>query len=328
MAKLALVTGATGFVGSHLVDALLTGGMRVRCMVRRNPPYEWLDETAVEIVHGDLTDPEALRKAVGGVDLIYHAAAVTWAARAADYERVNAEGTRKLLYAVQQYAPGLSRFVYISSQAAGGPSHAGRPRNEGDPDTPISPYGDSKLSAERYVLACSDSIPTIILRPGAVYGPRDRAFLPIFKLLARKILIQFGSEDRLVSLCHVLDLVSALLAAGHYDGPSGTRYYVSEPRPRSWRDIEGVMITAMGVKPRRIVIGRKLLTLMGSIGQAYGAVLSRPVKVNRARMQELLETDWSLDTSRMQSELGVAVQHPVESAMQELVRWYRQKNWL
>ncbi len=322
------MTGATGFVGSHLVDRLLTGGVRVRCLVRQGPPYEWLDEKRVELVRGDCTVSADLPSAVRGVDVVYHVAAVTWAARASDYERNNVEGTQKLLQAIVGHAPGIRRFVYVSSQSAAGPTRTGRPRNESDPDLPISPYGVSKLAAESHVLACSTRIPTIILRPSVVYGPRDRAFLPIFKLLSRKILIQFGSIDRLVSFCHVNDLVTALVAAGLYSGPSGASYYVSEPQPRNWRDIEEIMANAMGVKPRRIVVGRRLLVLMGFIGQLYGAAFSRPVQINRMRMQELLETDWSLNPARLQNDLGVTAQYSIDTAMQELVRWYRRNNWL
>ena len=326
--KAVLVTGATGLVGSHLVDRLLAGGARVRCLVRREPPYEWLDASRVELVHGDCTRPATLPSAVAGADIVYHSAAVTWAARESDYERNNVQGTLNLLQAVREHAPGISRFVFISSQSAGGPTRTARPRKESDTDDPVTPYGRSKLAAEGHVLSCKDHIPAIILRPSAVYGPRDRTFLPIFKLLARKILIQFGSEDRLVSFCHVFDLVTALVTAGQFTGVSGSMFYIAESAPRYWSDVEKIMADAMGVSPRRVVVGWSLLTLMGYIGQIYGATFSRPVKVNRTRMRELLETDWSLDTSALQKELGVTPRYSIDTALQELVEWYRRENWL
>jgi dihydroflavonol-4-reductase len=328
MTDIALVTGATGFIGSHLVDKLLAEGTPVRCLVRGDPPYQWLDDGRIDLVRGDCTQIASLGAALKGVGVVYHIAGVTWSARSADYERTNVSGTRNLLEAIPQYAPDLSRFVYVSSQAAGGPTRGGIPRTLSDPDIPVTPYGRSKLAAEKEVLARKRDIHCVILRPSAVYGPRDRSFLPIFKLMARKILIQFGSEDRLVSFCHVSDLVSAIVAAGQKAVSTGSIYYVSEPEPRYWSDIESIIASEIGVTPRKVVLSTTMLKILGYLGQFYGTLFSRPVQLNRARLQELLENDWSLAPSNLWNDLGVRQKFAVDTAMQELVRWYRRNNWL
>ncbi len=323
-----LVTGASGFVGSHLVDGFLRAGHEVRCLLRSPARPGWLADKPVERVEGDCTRPATLAGAVRGVDCVVHAAGVTWSARRSKYFQVNAEGTHNLLTACAGHAPALTRFVHISSQAAAGPARGREALSELDIPRPITPYGESKLLAERHVTAFSRCFPCIILRPSAVYGPRDRNFLSYVRMVKRGFLLELGSGRRTVSLCHVKDLVTCTLAAANSHVPSGSVYFVADADPYPWGDVERGICTALGVDPRRITVPAWSLRVMGAIGQLYGLVTDRPVRINTARAAELLEKRWICDVTKMTKELGCTSSTDLTRGLQQLVRWYQEQYWL
>jgi nucleoside-diphosphate-sugar epimerase len=323
-----LVTGASGFIGSHLVEALLAQGRSVRCLVRDRRRLRWLQGLPVEIIEGDCARPDTLDVVAGGVERVFHVAGATWAATAAEFYRQNATGTLNLLQACAAAAPGLERFVLVSSQAASGPATAGRAVREHDPPRPISVYGESKLAAERYVRQFSARLPVTILRPSAVYGPRDRSFLGYFRLVRRGFLLEFGAGERHLSLCHVTDLVAGILRAADSQPASGSVYFVADSEPYSWREVEQVLCDTLGVDARRLTLPRWLLHALGALGQGVGAVSRVPVQLNRARAAELLERRWTCDTGLARRELGYASKTTLRAGLQQSVRWYEQQNWL
>lgn len=209
----ALVTGASGFVGSHLVDALVEEGWRVRCLVRTTSRLRWLPRARVELAHGALNDPPALRAALEEARVIFHLAGLTSATSPARYAAVNVEGTRALVAAMRERAPG-ALLVHCSSLAAAGPSLDGRPLSESDPPRPIGPYGESKLAAER--LVASSGLDHVIVRPPAVYGPRDADILAVFRLAARGLALRLGPRGQRLSLVHVRDLAHGLIDAAEH----------------------------------------------------------------------------------------------------------------
>ena len=203
----ALVTGATGFIGSHLVEALLDKNVEVRCLVRPNSNRRWLEDREVEYCVGDCRDYDSLPAAVSGVDCVFHLAGVVRARKYQDYFLSNSTGTRNLLQACLQKNPGLDRFVLVSSQAAAGPSPDGQPLKESDAARPISAYGWSKLMAEKEVLEKKNDLPVVVVRPSPVYGPRDRDFHSLFKMIKLGLRPVIGREERYIHLTYVQDVV-------------------------------------------------------------------------------------------------------------------------
>ncbi len=323
-----LVTGGTGFIGSHLVQALLAAGHEVRCLVRSRQRLRWLHGLEVELVEGDCRDRAALGRAVAGTDRVFHAAGVTWAVRPEEYFLHNARATLSLIEACLRHAPSLQRFVLVSSQAAAGPAIDRRPTAESDIPRPITPYGASKLAAEYHVLRFADRLPSVIIRPSAVYGPRDRAFLPYFRLARRGFLIEFVKGERIVSLCHVRDAVTGLLTAADSQVGSGSVYFIADPEPYCWRDVEQLVREAVNVAARRVVVPAWCLSMGAAIGQLYGKVTGRNTMLNRARSAELLEPCWSCDASRARRELDFKTMISLRDGLHEAVRWYEEQNWL
>jgi nucleoside-diphosphate-sugar epimerase len=208
-----LVTGSTGFIGTHLVAALVAHGWHVRCLVRATSNRAPLAAQQVEYVVGTLQDQQALRRAVQSMELVFHLAGVTKVCHPAEYNRINYGGTQQLLEACVESCTTLQKFLYISSIAAAGPSPTGVPLKESDTPQPVGPYGRSKLQAEAAVLARQEHLPVMVLRPSAIYGPRDSDFLRLFRAVKHGVLPCIGRQELHVDLCFVMDLVHGIIAA-------------------------------------------------------------------------------------------------------------------
>lgn len=325
----ALVTGGTGFIGSHLVDELLARGVRVRCLIRSRKNLRWLRGKDVDLVEGDCTAAETLDEAVKDIDVVYHLAGVLWAARESEFFQHNVQGTRNLLESCKRSRPQLKRFVQVSSQAAAGPSVASSLRSELDQPGPITPYGASKLQAECVALDYKEQFPVVILRPCAVYGPRDPGFLAYFRLVRRGFLVEFGGrENRTASLCHVSDIVRGIIVAADSKVASGSVYFLADSEPYSWREVENMLEEAIGVNAKRLMVPAWSLILLGTLGQVYGRVTGKFVKLNRARVAEMLARNWGCDISRAKRELNFAPEINLRSGIHDVIRWYKQEQWL
>lgn len=322
-----LVTGGTGFIGSHLVEALIARGESVRCLVRSRRRLRWLAGLDVDLVTGDCTRPETLAAAVEGVERVIHLAGTTFAPTESAFFYYNAGGTRHLLDACVA-SGSVQRFVLVSSQAAAGPGTRENPARETDPPRPISPYGRSKLAAERYCQEAADRLSVCILRPSAVYGPRDTGFLPYFRLVKRGFLIELGHGEREISLCFVNDLVDGIVRVTDSQVRSGSVYFVADSEPCSWDSVESVLCDRWGIKGRRIVVPGVVLKTTGVVVQAWGALTGKAVSINRARADELLEKHWVCDPSALRRDLGFSPGINLENGLHEAVRWYEQNNWL
>lgn len=322
-----LVTGGTGFIGSHVVERLLERGERVRCLVRSARRLRWLRGLDVEVAEGDCTRPETLGPALEGVDRVIHMAGATFAPSEAAFFHCNAAGTGNLVEACRASGR-VKRLVFLSSQAAAGPGTRDRPITVNDPPRPLSAYGRSKLAAEKYCLDAADRLSVQVLRPSAVYGPRDTAFLPYFRLVRRGFLLELGAGKREISLCFVNDLVSVIVVAADSHLASGSVYFIADSEPYSWDTVETLLCAQWGVKGRRIVVPGVALKAAGAIGQAYGALTGKSVPINRARAAELLEKHWVCDATAAQRDLGYPPGINLENGLYKAVLWYEQNNWL
>ncbi|UCG38906.1 MAG: NAD-dependent epimerase/dehydratase family protein, partial [bacterium] len=221
------VTGGTGFIGSHLVDLLLENGCEVRCLVRNRGKLGWLLGKPVTVFEGDLGSHGVLRSGASGVDAVFHLAGLTAAASREQYRLVNAGGCGNLARASLEADEPPGVFVYVSSLAAVGPSYNDTAVEESRAPHPVTEYGRSKLEGER-VLAGMGPLPLVVVRPPAVYGPRDREILPLFRLAARGFLPIFNPAAR-ISMVHVRDLVKGILASAE-GGRAGETYFLAHPQ--------------------------------------------------------------------------------------------------
>lgn len=318
-----LLTGGTGFVGSHVAEALVAAGDDVRCLVRRPHDPGWLASLDVELAEGSL-DGHGLESAVQGVEAVVHVAGRTRGTRRELWE-VNFRGTARLLDASQRYAPG-ARFIFISSQAAAGPARSDRPITEADRPRPVSAYGASKLEAERRVLNAEGLAP-IVLRPVAVYGPRDRETLGFFRLAARGWLPVPGREGPRFHLVHARDLARAVVLALERDAALGATFFIGHPRPCRWSDVRLALEAALGQPIRAVVVPRLLLLGVAGAATLLGVPRRRAGVLDWRRAQDLY-LRWLCDVQRAETLLGWRAEIDLERGFGETVEWYRAAGWL
>ena len=327
MSRLVLLTGATGFAGSHVLEALLAAGYRVRIPVRPTSSLRWIPETGVERMSADLRNPEGLAALVKDASWIFHFGGVTRVRRRADFHRVNTAGTQDLFRAACAAGGDLELFLFCSSLAAGGPaSAADRPRREEDPPAPITPYGRSKLAAERWLEENRrPATRLVVIRPAAVYGPRDTAFLSLLKCVARGLLPLPAPRGSLASLVHARDLAAACLHLAE-KGCKGV-FQVGDGELHSWEKVGKLAGDLLGRQVRPLRIPVAFVHLAGIWGEMVAVLTGRMPVINRDKVRDFLQPFWTASIDRLVA-AGYAPRIRLAEGMRETLEWYRAEGWL
>lgn len=322
------VTGATGFIGSHLVDELIKKSYHVKCLVRKSSSTKWLDGKPVEFVYGDLFDEKVLQSALSDVDFVYHVGGVTFAKKKEEFIRGNIDATRSLIEACFKFNPKLKKFIHVSSQACVGPSYDGKPIDETRDYHPLTAYGRSKREAEKLVKKYFDKLNCTIVRPPAVYGPRDYAIFEYFKSMSRGLQPLIGFEDKLISLIHALDLVRGFILAGESDKSSSQTYFISSEKFYNWRDIGEMTKRLMGRKTIRVVLPHFAVKTTAFFSEVFSVFSSKPVILNREKAKELTQRYWICSVEKAKHELGFSESLTLEEGFQDTINWYREAGWI
>jgi nucleoside-diphosphate-sugar epimerase len=312
MPRLVAVTGATGFVGSHLVRRLASSGWSIRILTRRMPTAALTPNTTLDLVLGDLDDGDALRRLVSGVDAVVHVAGIVKARHPQDFQRINAQGTRNLVDALSTAAP-RNRLIHISSLAAREPQ--------------LSPYAASKRAGEDIVAAIADRQPVTILRPPAIYGPGDREILPMFQAASRGLCPYPGPKAMRVSLIHVADLAAAIAAALERPALPERLYEVDDGHPGGydWAEIAGALSAAIGRPVRRLRIPRSVMAGVAGLAELRRALGGEITVLGFAKLPELYHQDWATHGPRLE---GWKAGFDLESGFRDTVAWYARRHWL
>jgi nucleoside-diphosphate-sugar epimerase len=334
-----LVTGASGFIGLQLVEALLAHGDQVRCLVRTTSDVELLRQRRVELRMGDVTMPEGLAAATDGVETVYHLAGLTAANSLAAYCRVNEAGVQNMLDAcARQTTP--PTVVLVSSLAAAGPmTDRERLRTEGDPPQPISRYGKSKRAGELAAEKRAADVPITIVRPPIVLGPGDRTGVALFRNVPRfRSFVVIGAGRRL-SVIHVSDLVGGLIAAAdcgeRLPGPNaqtdaGRGYYfvAADEHPMFAELARMVACTVDCPNARAIRMPSVLLWTVGGVGEAIGQLTRRARYLNLDRAREVAAGHWICSAEKARRDLVFVPGAPLPQRIAETTQWYRDHGWI
>ncbi|HET9605258.1 MAG TPA: NAD-dependent epimerase/dehydratase family protein [Gemmatimonadales bacterium] len=320
-----LVTGATGFVGGHVVAALLTRGIAVTALVRSPSRAAALERLGVRLVVGDLHDDVALRRACEGQAVVQHVAGVIAARDEAAYLRANRDGTANLLRAAE--AAGVDRFVLMSSGAAAGPSRPAQPRTAEEPPAPVTAYGRSKLAGEDVVRR--GALPWVILRPPTVYGPNDRDnLIKVFRLVRYGMAPVFGDGSQELSAVYAPDLAEAAVLAGSEPGVAGGTYFVNHPEVITSAELVRLIGKTMHRRVHVISLPgglvRPILHFTGGVARLAG----KATILNADKANEFLQAAWTADPSPFMRDAGWLPAFDLASGLAETWRWYRDAGWL
>jgi nucleoside-diphosphate-sugar epimerase len=322
----ALVTGATGFIGSHLVDELLNRGYEVSCLVRKTSNTRWLEGLNIENVEGDCSDRDSLNQCVRGKEYIFHLAGLTKTYNKKDFYAVNTQGTENIIEAVRRYNPTIKRFLHLSSLSAFGPKTGNSLPCESHTPRPVSDYGKSKLMSETALLKYSDSIPITILRPSAVYGPRDREFFLFFRFIKRRILPYWGNGS--TSLIYIDDLINAILLAVEQEKAAGNKYFLSDGIVYSHNELINAIASALSVKVMKIKFPKPVFLTISFFSEGISKMSGKSTMINRDKMKELFSKNWLCDITKAKKELFFTPKIEINKGIQWTADWYKIHQWM
>ncbi|MBK9140407.1 MAG: NAD-dependent epimerase/dehydratase family protein [Verrucomicrobia bacterium] len=324
-----LLTGASGFVGSHILDGLVARDIPTTVLLRATSHRRFLEPHfgRITIADGALSEPTSLAAALAGITHVIHCAGATKAVHAEELYRVNRDGTRNLVAAVNACAPNVKRLVHISSLAVSGAGTRAAPAREDASPQPVSEYGRSKLAAELEVTRGS-RVPYVILRPGGVYGPRDREFLPLFKAARHRVVPAFGGGRQELSLVFAKDLAAVALAALERDIPSGVVCHVASPEVVTARQLTDEVAAVMGVRAWTLPLPNAVLPVLCGVAQWAARLTGRASILAHGKRHELAAPGWVADVSRLKTALGRDCPTPLRAGLAETFEWYRREGWV
>jgi nucleoside-diphosphate-sugar epimerase len=326
--EIAVVTGANGFVGSHLVDLLLEKGYEVRCITRKSSNLKWLEGKKVEIHDCGLFDKEGLNKVLRDANYIFHVAGVVKSKTPEGYFRGNVETTRNLLDVSLNNLDSVKRFVVVSSQTVTGPSLDGKPVTEETECRPITTYGKSKLEEEKVALTYADKIPITICRAPAVYGERDTEIFIYFNTFSKGLTTTIGFNKKILSLIHVTDLVNGIYLAAKSEKATGQTYFVSSEMYYTWPEINTITSEVTEKKAIIIKVPHFLVFTIAAFAQFFAIFSKKAATLNLEKAKDITQQYWICDTSKAIRDFGYKQNISAEEGIRRTIEWYKKMKWI
>ena len=324
----AFITGATGFVGSHLTDKLLEKGWEVYCLKRKTSNTKWLDGKNVKFVEGDLFSNESLENVIKDVDYVFHLAGVVKAKTKDGFEKGNYLATKNLIEITSKVNQGLKKFIHVSSQAVCGPTPDSNPINETYTPKPITTYGRTKLKAENEVLSYKNKLNVAVVRPPAVYGPRDTEVFVYFQAFVKGLNSIIGLNDKYLSIVYVEDLVNGIILAAEKEIPSGEIFFICSDNHYNWNEIGDITSKLLGKKAIKLRLPHWLVYTAGAFAQTFSMFSKNAATLNLEKCKDITQKYWTCSNQKAQTMLGFKEEFPLEKGFAESIKWYKQNNWI
>jgi len=320
-----LITGANGFVGSHIVEELTANNYEVICAVRKNSDLKWINNRPVKLKYGTLNDKTFLKEIISETDIVIHCAGVVRALTWDTYNDVNVTGTKNIIETVLENNKNLKKFIFISSQAAMGPSFEDKTRKIGDIETPVSDYGKSKLLAEQEVKKLKGIVPYCILRPAAVYGPRDKDIFAFFNMVNKHIAPKTVKEH-LIQLVFVKDIAKIVIKTINNPVSDNKIYYLADGKIYSWQNVADTIAGSNGIKTVSVPLFDFIFKTAGNIFEFISFIVKKPQVLNRQKITEMLQKAWVCDNSQTLKDLDFTFEN-LENGSKITYNWYLKNKW-
>jgi nucleoside-diphosphate-sugar epimerase len=323
-----LLTGASGFVGSHILERLRARDIETVLLLRPASDLRFIQPhlPSVQVRHGSINDPASLQAALAGITDVIHCAGLTKARSSSEFLQGNQLGTRNVVAAVNAQSGRVRRLVHISSLAAIGPAGADNPAREEDPPHPVSDYGRSKLAGELEVRnQCRAEF--VIIRPPAVYGPRDNAFLSLFQAVNRHVLPR-PSATQALSLVFVQDLAEGIVTCLEHPAAAGKAYFVAARQVVTGRDIANEIAAQINHWTVPLPLPATLLWPVCAFRELWSRLTRKVSLLNLQKFAELRASGWVCDPSRLARETGYECKTMLKDGVAQTLAWYRQNHWL
>jgi nucleoside-diphosphate-sugar epimerase len=315
----ALITGATGFIGSHLLETLVEKKWDVTCLVRPQSQTEAIEKMPVHFHRGHLDNQDELERAVENQDYIFHLAARIRPAPPDLYDKANHQLTRNLGLACLHKNPQIKRFVYISSISVGGPTPEGRFLDETNPPNPASEYGRTKLKGEMALKEIWDRIPVTIIRPPNVYGARQQETEVLIKLIRKRIVPLLKEEGESTSLIYVKDLVRGILLATESPGAQNQTYYFTDGEGYSWREIILTLKKIALGNALYLPIPENLIYSMAFAADILRSAGFRKIYFGRKVWNAMTKTRWLFSSSKAEKELSFRPDYKLDEGFKDML---------
>ncbi|MFC1485048.1 NAD-dependent epimerase/dehydratase family protein [bacterium] len=325
----AIVTGSNGFVGTHVVKTLQDKGFDITCLVRFPKKQKDSDDISYNCINYHDTKTLNCLDIFKIADYVFHIAGVTKGITKNDFYKGNATPTKNLLETVKKTNPNIKRFVLISSLAATGPApNLKNPKKENDENYPIEFYGQSKLEAEKIALEYSEDIPITIIRPSAVYGPKDKDFLNIFKMIKYNINIFHGNKNKYLSTIYIKDLAQAIIDSALSENTIGQIYNITNPKIISWKEFHESAAKVMLKNPINLNIPLASLKIIASAGEIYSKITKKACIMNKEKIKMAGPDYWTCSHEKALKDFGFIAKTPLEEGIQKTYLWYKNNSWL
>ena len=325
----ALVTGGHGFVGSYVVEELFKKGFEVVCLIRNSSDLRWIKHLPVHYYYADIRDKNSFQGFPKNLDYVYHIAGLIKAKAPQDFFQVNQYGTLYFLKACLEQNPNLKRFVLVSSVAATGPSSSLKPKIELDPETPISIYGKSKLGGEKVLKEHIGNTPYTIIRPPAVFGPRDTGMFTFFKTIKKlKGLFLLKPKKRFYSFIHAKDLAEAIVGASLSENTKNQTYHIVNDQIYPFEYVVNLISKEFSQKPRIYFLPNSLVLLAAKCADLYMKIFKKPTHFNSMKLPELQASYWIFSPQKAFHDFGWKNKISLEDCIQETAKWYLDNGWL
>jgi nucleoside-diphosphate-sugar epimerase len=324
-----LLTGGNGFVGSHILDRLLERRLSATLLLRPHSSRALISSqlAACDVRTGSIDQPASLDAAMEDVTHVIHCAGATKALDARGFFKINQLGTRNVVDAVNRRGRQVERLVLISSLAAAGPGTRDHPRHEHDEPRPVSDYGRSKLAAEGEVIN-SCNVDWTVVRPPAVYGPRDREFLRLFKAARLHLLPRFGGGRQELSMVYAPDLAAAVVAAMTHGNARREVFFAGSPEVATTRDLARLIGAAMGSWTVPLPLPHALLWMACQGAEGFARLTGKADVLSAQKWNELKAPGWVCDVSKLKGEVGYDCRTPLAEGLAKTADWYRAQGWL